>query len=296
MTDSWDSPFRYKGRRVLALGPRVVITPLRSSDRSLFAFFPEHLLPLPHQKMSHSTPKQAMLSPVSPPHLRRDSVTSERAAKPVNTHMLHINNLLNPMNANNHADGSISLRSTPAYTPDDFTSTPTPGPDTPLTPASTKRQKNGKGKAAPKRAASKGVVRYRSYECNSNVICDNPNLRKEIIDQHRHFQVSTEEDGLISDYPKHIPYTSDKKDFHDKTGRDAFECMSPCLLRHGFDWNVSADPLQFSNTLSSCPAMIVERFTESCGITRSASYALRPSSRLSTSQRYVGIHGLSDLI
>ena len=214
----------------------MVITPLRSSDPSLFASFLEHLFPLLHRTMSQiSTSKQAMISPVSPSHHRRDSVTSEQIGKPVNTHMLRINNLLNPMNnSSNQADGFASLRTTPAYSMNEFTSTPTPTPDTPLTPASTKSQKNGKGKPVTKRATPKGVVNYRPYECNENMICANAALRKEIIDYHRHFQVSIEEDGLISDYPKHIPYTSDKKDFHNKTGRDAFECLLPCLPTPGF--------------------------------------------------------------
>lgn len=171
-----------------------------------------------------------MLSPISPPQHRRDSVTSEQLAKPVNTHMLRINNLLNPMNnSNNQADGPASLCSTPTYSVNDFTSTPTPSPDYPLTPASAKRQKNGKGKPVTKRSMPKGVVNYRPYECKENIICADTALRNEIIDQHRHFQVSIEGDGLISDYPKHIPYMSDKKDFHNKTGRDAFECLSPLL-------------------------------------------------------------------
>lgn len=232
MTDSWDSPLRYKGRGILALGPRVVITPPRSSNSSLFAFFAEHFFPPLHHTMSQApTPKQAMPSPVSPSRHRRDSVTSEETAKPVNTHMLRINNLLNPMkNSNNQADGSTCLRTTPAYTVNEFTSTPTPGPDTPPIPASTKRQKNGKGKPVTKRTMPKGVVNYRPYECNQNVVCADPNLRQEIIDQHRRFQVSIEGEGLIRDYPKHIPYTSDKKEFHNKTGRDAFECLLLCLL------------------------------------------------------------------
>jgi hypothetical protein len=183
-----------------------------------------------------STPKQAMLSPVSPPHNRRDSVTSEQTPKPVNTHMLRINNLLNPMNnSNDQADGLTSLRTTPALNENDFTSTPTPGPDTPLTPASTKRQKNGKGKPITKRAAPKGLVNYRPYECNENVVCADAALRREIIDQHCRFQVSIEGEGLISDYPKHIPYTSDKKDFHNKTGRDAFECLLLCSPTPGLE-------------------------------------------------------------
>jgi hypothetical protein len=160
------------------------------------------------------TPKsqQALLSPFGPQHLRRDSVTSEQTAKPVNTKMLQIKNLLNPM------DTTIN----------DFTPTPTPGPETPLTPASTRRQKTGKDHAtSAKRAAPKGVVNYKSYGCNSNTVCADPALRSEIINQHANFKLEAEGNGLISDYPKHIPYASGKKDFYDKTGREAFECLSP---------------------------------------------------------------------
>ena len=269
----------------------MVITPLRSSDRSLFASFLEHLFPLPHHTMSQtSTPKQAMLSPISPPQRRRDSVTSEQLAKPVNTHMLRINNLLNPMNHSNvQADSPASLCTTPTYSVNDFTSTPTPSPDTPLTPASTKRQKNGKGKPVTKRAMPKGVVNYRPYECKENIICADNALRNEIIDQHRHFQVSIEGEGLISDYPKHIPYTSDKKDFHNKTGRDAFECLFPCLPTLGFECiNINpANARQSSNIASSSQMTLTGRRGKSCGTIRSASYALHPSSRLWASQRYV---------
>lgn len=35
--------------------------------------------------------------------------------------------------------------------------------------------------------------------------------------------------GQISDYPKRIPYNSDKKTFQQKTGRDGFEGMSHSL-------------------------------------------------------------------
>jgi hypothetical protein len=176
------------------------------------------------------TPKsqQALLSPFGPQHLRRDSVTSEQTAKPVNTKMLQIKNLLNPMNTSRKTNAPASLASTPAYTVNDFTPTPTPGPETPLTPASTRRQKTGKDHAtSAKRAAPKGVVNYKSYGCNSNTVCADPALRSEIINQHANFKLEAEGNGLISDYPKHIPYASGKKDFYDKTGREAFECLSP---------------------------------------------------------------------
>lgn len=170
------------------------------------------------------TPERALPSPFSPQRSRRDSVTSEQAARPTGTNMLQIRNLLNPMGNNQEADPAYSRASTPAYTPNDFTPTPTPGPDTPLTPASTKRQRNGKAAAIVKPTPTKGIVRYKSYECNSDFLCTDPTLRDEIIKQHRNFQVSAEGPGLISQFPKHVPYSSDRKDFSEKTGRDAFEC------------------------------------------------------------------------
>lgn len=175
------------------------------------------------------TSQQALLSPVSSVPPRRDSVTSEQAAKPANTKMLQIKNLLNPMRPNMETDFSVSRVSTPAYTANDFTPTPTPRPETPFTPASSKRQKNAKDNTTTKRTATKGVVNYKSHECNSNVVCADSTLRTEIINQHGNFKLAAEGNGLISDFPKHIPYASGKKDFYDKTGREAFECLLPCL-------------------------------------------------------------------
>jgi len=67
-----------------------------------------------------------------------------------------------------------------------------------------------------------GVVNYPPYEAG-----DNQNLAA----QHQRFQVYP----LGEIYRKgvrHIPYNSDKKDFLDKTGRDAFESKSSssCML------------------------------------------------------------------
>lgn len=169
------------------------------------------------------TAERTLPSPFSPQRSRRDSVASEKAAKPNGANMLRINNLLNPTGNDREADRPVSRFSTPAYTANDLTPTPTPGPETPATPASTRRQRNGKNAVKP--APTKGLVRYRSFECNSDVLCTDRTLRDEIISQHRKFQVSTEGPGLISELPRHIPYASDRKDFFNKTGRDAFECM-----------------------------------------------------------------------
>jgi hypothetical protein len=184
------------------------------------------------------TSQQAPPSPISPYRPRRDSVTSELATNHTNMNMLRINNLLNPMDSNRETDTSPSLASTPIYRANDFTPTPTPGPGTPLTPASRKRQRNGKDNTAAKRTAPKGVVNYKSHEAYSNVVCADPEQRTEIIKQHYNFKIAAEGRGLIGEFPKHIPYASGKKDFYDKTGRDAFECSLPSVLRFFYEWIV----------------------------------------------------------
>jgi hypothetical protein len=60
-----------------------------------------------------------------------------------------------------------------------------------------------------------GKVNFPPYEA-----CDD----EELIAQHRKFQMFPM--GQIAKYPRHIPYNSEKKDFMEKTGREAFEGMS----------------------------------------------------------------------
>jgi hypothetical protein len=58
-----------------------------------------------------------------------------------------------------------------------------------------------------------GVVNYSPHEAGDN---------RALVDEHERFQVfprgEIHQRGI-----RHIPYNSDKKDFLDKTGRDAFE-------------------------------------------------------------------------
>lgn len=57
---------------------------------------------------------------------------------------------------------------------------------------------------------------------------------EELTKQHREFQIFPM--GNIADYPRHIPYNSDKKTFQEKTGRESFEGMSAhaCIRKHLF--------------------------------------------------------------
>lgn len=44
---------------------------------------------------------------------------------------------------------------------------------------------------------------------------------EELAAYHQQFEVTPF--GQIADYPRHIPYSSDKKDFYEKTGREGFD-------------------------------------------------------------------------
>lgn len=46
---------------------------------------------------------------------------------------------------------------------------------------------------------------------------------EELTGLHREFQIHPL--GSIAEYPRHIPYNSDKKSFQDRTGRESFEGM-----------------------------------------------------------------------
>lgn len=56
-----------------------------------------------------------------------------------------------------------------------------------------------------------GAINYKPCEIQNEAIAA----------EHRKFHI--ESIGCISDDPRHIPYSSDKKSFQKKTGRDAFE-------------------------------------------------------------------------
>ncbi|KAJ5779845.1 hypothetical protein N7457_007565 [Penicillium paradoxum] len=58
---------------------------------------------------------------------------------------------------------------------------------------------------------------------------------------HRHFSLHPM--GLIRDYPRHIPYASDKKTFQEKTGRDSFHVFQYTFRIPGDDkeWHVMWD-------------------------------------------------------
>ncbi|KAH7383296.1 hypothetical protein BKA66DRAFT_417681 [Pyrenochaeta sp. MPI-SDFR-AT-0127] len=68
-----------------------------------------------------------------------------------------------------------------------------------------------------------GIVNFPPHEAG----CD-----QELISQHRRFQVYPSGD-ICNKSVRHIPYSSDKKDFMDKTGHDAFEVFQYTFKRPG---------------------------------------------------------------
>jgi hypothetical protein len=79
--------------------------------------------------------------------------------------------------------------------------------------AAQSRPKNRLVKDAPvfKKNEPKGDVEFPPHETED----------EHIRQQHKTFRIFPK--GCIADFPRHIPYNSDKIDFLAKTGRDAFE-------------------------------------------------------------------------
>lgn len=64
----------------------------------------------------------------------------------------------------------------------------------------------------------RGEVRYPPFETSN----------EKLLQQHREFQLHPM--GRIAEFPRHIPYQSDKKSFQEKTGRDSFNGITCSLF------------------------------------------------------------------
>jgi hypothetical protein len=76
------------------------------------------------------------------------------------------------------------------------------------------KQKTAKDAPVWRKGPTKGDVNYIPHEAGNN---------KELEEQFKHFHIFPR--GEIGEHCHHIPYSSDKKTFLSKTGRDAFEGM-----------------------------------------------------------------------
>lgn len=143
--------------------------------------------------------------------------------------MLNIQALLNPSVSNNSELRGITGSATPPPTP---ASTPTSTffatsqPAAPIATSSSKHQKQAKDAAVVNRKDVRGIVNYPPFECREDAVCLSSIQQQELDRQHKLFQVfpySENEQDLIADYTRHIPYSSERKSFGGKTGRDGFD-------------------------------------------------------------------------
>ena len=78
-------------------------------------------------------------------------------------------------------------------------------------PPRQKKQKVSKDAAVFTRGKIRGELRYPPCEYQS----------RELAQAHRQFEIHPM--GHITEFPRHIPYNSEKKSFLEKTGRESFE-------------------------------------------------------------------------
>lgn len=175
------------------------------------------------------TTQEVPLTPATPNHTRRDSVTSDIMAEMTTSDQMRMQRILCHELPDKQNNESVSPPPTPASTSNDSTQSYTPFPDTPdsATPnvPPSRRQKMGKdgGLTSPK--APQNPVNYEPTECNAPSLILTFAQRAELTEQHKRFRLSPFDlpRDKIRDFPKHIPYTSEKKGFFEKTGREAFE-------------------------------------------------------------------------
>ena len=114
--------------------------------------------------------------------------------------MLSVASLLNPVPPTGNNNGSQTRPASTLSSKGYKIGSPVP-----------KKMKLSKSAAVFNKAEPKGIIRYKPFEGQDGAIAA----------EHRKFQVQPV--GRITEYPRHIPYRSDKKNFQEKTGRDAFE-------------------------------------------------------------------------
>lgn len=183
------------------------------------------------------TTQEAPLTPATPNRTRRDSLASDIMAEMTTSDQMRIQRILCNELPDKQDTKSVSPPPTPASTANDSTQSYTPFPETPDSAIpnvpSFKRQKTAKdgGPSSPK--TPQNPVNYEPTECNAPSLILTFRQKAELTEQQKMFCLlpSGLPNDKIRDFPKHIPYTSEKKGFFDKTGREAFEGKSSHLGR-----------------------------------------------------------------
>ena len=175
---------------------------------------------------SHLLERLSTPSPCS----REDSVTPpDYKPQTLPSKMFTIQSLLNPPTStfdqplrSRQLDGGspTPTSTTPALTASPFARSATPG-----TPASIKGKQVAKDASILNRGAPTGQANYLPFESSEPTVCLSNEERKELDRQHRLFLIKPSEenkDGQIQNNIRYIPYSSDKKNFFSKTGKEGF--------------------------------------------------------------------------
>jgi hypothetical protein len=96
---------------------------------------------------------------------------------------------------------------------------------TPGTPTSVRGKKAGKDNVVFNRGPPTSAANYLPFELSDTAITLSAADRKELARQHTQFRVKPSEDdgeGQIRNFTRYIPYSSDKKNFFLKTGKEGF--------------------------------------------------------------------------
>ncbi|KAF2725764.1 DNA-binding domain of Mlu1-box binding protein MBP1, partial [Polychaeton citri CBS 116435] len=119
------------------------------------------------------------------------------------------------------------------------------GPTTPLTPPAPKRQKLVKDAAVFIKGEPTMAVNFPPFECNEASIHLSKDQKQELERKHREYEIfpsGKRDTGLIANYVRHIPYSSEKKKFFAQTGREAFDVFQ-------YTFTVPGDPERRTHTV-----------------------------------------------
>lgn len=110
-------------------------------------------------------------------------------------------------------------------------------PATTAVPVHEKKSKMPKDSPVFRPGRTQGEVRYPPCEERD----------EELTKIHKEFQLHPM--GKIAQYPRHIPYQSDKKSFQEKTGRDSFHGMSSvaAIPPNSIIDNIQSSSIRFRN-------------------------------------------------
>ena len=157
----------------------------------------------------------------------REHLAVPTNAKYPTSKMLNIQALLNPSKADSMSPQSPSQTTSPPLTPAFSVpgSTPSASPGYDSADTLTKGRKAVKNPVVDAPGEIKGVADFPPHECTEHIISLSLSEQIELHRQHKLFNITPNgrgRQGRIRDFPKTIPYSSEKKGWCEKSGRQGF--------------------------------------------------------------------------